>query len=140
MFSLINPAPAAGWIMAAMLIVVSESALAQAPAFVAPPRTIADITAILDRQKPDPGRHAKMQAAADQVAPAGLGPRELANSTSSARWRGASSDGSRTRMPMPSRLSRSARARSSRGDYSGFGSWLQSGIGMRASSGRPSRR
>ena len=32
---------------------------------VAPPRTISDVTAILDQQKPDPARTAQLQAAAD---------------------------------------------------------------------------
>ena len=33
-------------------------------AFVAPPRTIADITAILDQEKPDPAKRAKAEAQA----------------------------------------------------------------------------
>jgi tetratricopeptide (TPR) repeat protein len=36
----------------------------------APPRTIADITAILDQEKPDPARAKRMQAAADAEEPA----------------------------------------------------------------------
>ena len=44
----------AGMLLAG-LTTASEYALAQSqPAFVAPPRTIADITAILDQHKPDP--------------------------------------------------------------------------------------
>jgi hypothetical protein len=35
------------------------------PAFVAPPRTIADITAILDREKPDEAKIAERKANAD---------------------------------------------------------------------------
>ena len=37
-----------------------------------PPRTIADITAILDRAKPDPAKVAAARAVADKAAPAGL--------------------------------------------------------------------
>ena len=37
-------------------------AIAQRAQFVAPPRTIADITAILDQEKPDPAKRAKMEA------------------------------------------------------------------------------
>lgn len=43
-----------------------------APAFVAPPRSVADITAILDQQKPDLGRIAKLQALASADVPEGL--------------------------------------------------------------------
>src|ERR1700694_1319743 len=39
------------------------------PSFLAPPRTIADITAILDQEKPDPGSISKMQAEADAQPP-----------------------------------------------------------------------
>ena len=46
-------------------------ALAQTPAFVAPPRTIADITAILDQEKPDPAKLARQQALADARPPTG---------------------------------------------------------------------
>jgi len=38
----------------AILEVAPVLAQAQSPSFVAPPRTIADITAILDQEKPDP--------------------------------------------------------------------------------------
>ncbi|HTS42579.1 MAG TPA: CHAT domain-containing protein [Xanthobacteraceae bacterium] len=48
------------------------------PAFVAPPRTIADITAILDQEKPDPTLTAKMRAEADAAPPTGVAGRELA--------------------------------------------------------------
>jgi tetratricopeptide (TPR) repeat protein len=41
----------------------SASAVTQS-AFVAPPRTIADITAILDQEKPDPAKRAKAEAEA----------------------------------------------------------------------------
>src|SRR6266404_6009326 len=46
--------------------------------FVAPPRTIADITAILDQQKPDPAKVAANRAKADAEPPAGAGAAELA--------------------------------------------------------------
>src|SRR5262249_50882928 len=44
---------------------------AETPSFVAPPRTIADITAILEQEKPDPQRFAKLQADASAQPPAG---------------------------------------------------------------------
>jgi CHAT domain-containing protein len=47
-------------------------------AFVPPPRTIADITAILDKQKPDPAKRAAIQAIADRQPPAGASPPDLA--------------------------------------------------------------
>ena len=50
---------------------------AQAPRFVPPPRTIADITAILDKQKPDPAKRAANLAAADAQPPAGASKDEL---------------------------------------------------------------
>jgi hypothetical protein len=56
----------------------AASGQTQAPAFVAPPRTIADITAILDQEKPDPKVAAKMRAEADVAQPANLGRGELA--------------------------------------------------------------
>jgi hypothetical protein len=46
--------------------------------FVAPPRSIADITAILDQQKPDPAKAASNRAAADREPPAGAEAAELA--------------------------------------------------------------
>jgi tetratricopeptide (TPR) repeat protein len=54
--------------------------LAQAPtpAYVAPPRTIADITAILDQQKPDPKAVAKLHADTEAKPPAGAARAELA--------------------------------------------------------------
>ena len=39
--------------------------LTRVPGFVAPPRSIADITAILDQEKPDPARTEELQKAAD---------------------------------------------------------------------------
>ncbi len=47
--------------------------------FVAPPRTVADITAILDRQKPDPVKRAASTARADSQPAAGLAPQDLAD-------------------------------------------------------------
>jgi CHAT domain-containing protein len=47
--------------------------------FVAPPRTVSDITAILDQQKPDPAGVARLVAAADEAAPAGLKGADLAD-------------------------------------------------------------
>jgi hypothetical protein len=48
----------------------TSTALAQRAGFVAPPRTIADITAILDQEKPDPAKRAKEEADADAEPPA----------------------------------------------------------------------
>lgn len=52
----------------------TAAALAQkAPAsLVAPPRTVSDITAILDQQKPDPAKIAELTEAANAPVPAGL--------------------------------------------------------------------
>src|ERR1700687_3429408 len=44
---------------------------AQNTTFVAPPRTIADITAILDQEKPNPAAARKLRAAADAQPPEG---------------------------------------------------------------------
>ena len=57
---------------------VVDSAAAAPAAFVAPPRTIADITAILDSEKPDPAKIEKIRAAADANPPAGASRDELA--------------------------------------------------------------
>lgn len=77
--------------IAALAFAVSTGATAQraptldearkatdAPAFVPPPRTISDITAILDQEKPDPSLIAKLREDADRVPPAGLEPKDLA--------------------------------------------------------------
>src|SRR5262249_17812174 len=50
---------------------------ASAQTFVAPPRTIADITAILDQEKPDPVRMAKLRADAEILPPADADNRAL---------------------------------------------------------------
>jgi CHAT domain-containing protein len=47
-------------------------------AFVAPPRTIADITAILDSERPDPAKLAKLKADANAAAPNEKSPAKLA--------------------------------------------------------------
>ena len=46
--------------------------------FVAPPRTIADITAILDKEKPDDAKIAARKTAADAMPPANASPAKLA--------------------------------------------------------------
>src|SRR5262245_39904959 len=56
--------------LAAVLLITlslgsTRAALAQGRALVAPPRTIADITAILDQEKPDPAKRAKAEAEAN---------------------------------------------------------------------------
>jgi len=55
------------------LLTINGPSLAQSPdrSFVPPPRTIADIAAILDEEKPDPARLAKMQAEANAEPPGG---------------------------------------------------------------------
>ena len=53
-----------------LLLPQSASAQAPAPTFVAPPRSIADITAILDQEKPDPAKRAKREADANAEPPA----------------------------------------------------------------------
>src|SRR5258708_27677593 len=61
-------------------LVVTAAATVQAqsqPAFVAPPRTIADITAILDQEKPDAQRTAKLRAAAEANPSGGSGSAEF---------------------------------------------------------------
>ena len=47
-------------------------------AFVAPPRTIADITAILDKERPDPAKIAELKADADAAPPKGASASDLA--------------------------------------------------------------
>jgi CHAT domain-containing protein len=56
----------------------ADAALVVQPVFVAPPRTIADVTAILDKEKPDEAVIAKRKAAADVAPPANASPAELA--------------------------------------------------------------
>src|SRR5262245_11965742 len=57
--------------LSTMLIVGYAPALSQKPGFVPPPRTIADITVILDQEKPDPVKRSKAQAEANAEPPAG---------------------------------------------------------------------
>src|SRR5262245_65829099 len=57
---------AAGFLLLGFL----PEAVAQRAGFVAPPRTIADITAILDQEKPDPAKRAKVEADAAAEPPA----------------------------------------------------------------------
>src|SRR5262245_12530605 len=54
------------------ILASAESSIthAQTATFVAPPRNISDITAILDQQKPDPARPARNKSAADAAPPA----------------------------------------------------------------------
>jgi CHAT domain-containing protein len=55
----------------------ADVALVQ-PIFVAPPRTIADITAILDKEKPNEAKIAERKATADATPPADASPAKLA--------------------------------------------------------------
>jgi CHAT domain-containing protein len=58
--------------------VAPQDAAAVQPVFVAPPRTIADITAILDSEKPDDAKIAARKAAADAAPPANASASKLA--------------------------------------------------------------
>jgi len=57
----------------------AERASDAAASLVAPPRTISDIAAILDQQKPDAAEVAKLTARADAAVPAGMKGAELAD-------------------------------------------------------------
>jgi CHAT domain-containing protein len=57
----------------------SQVAKDSSAGLVAPPRTISDITAILEQQKPDPAEIAKLMASADAAVPAGMKGAELAD-------------------------------------------------------------
>jgi CHAT domain-containing protein len=57
----------------------AEIANDAAKSLVAPPRTVSDISAILDQQKPDPTEVAKLTATADAVVPASLKGADLAD-------------------------------------------------------------
>jgi len=70
-----TPAPAAP---KAETAVAPQDAGAVHPVFVAPPRTIADITAILDSEKPDEAKIAERKAIADSTPPTNSSPAELA--------------------------------------------------------------
>ncbi len=59
-------------------IVAPQDLAAVQPVFVAPPRTIADITAILDSEKPDAAKIAERNASADAAPPSDLSATKLA--------------------------------------------------------------
>ncbi len=59
--------------------VAPAGAISIQPTFVAPPRTIADITAILDSEKPDDAKIAARKAAADASPPSGVSATKLAD-------------------------------------------------------------
>ena len=71
------------------------------PTFVAPPRTIADITAILDQEKPDAEKIAARKAEADATPPAYAAPAASPSSTTIAAPPGRCSVATRTRSPTP---------------------------------------
>jgi hypothetical protein len=77
------------WTVCAVALVLISSAVrdvrAQTVSFVAPPRTIADISAILDQQKPDPALVAKLRAGAD-AQPGGGNLADFYFSRAQARW------------------------------------------------------
>jgi CHAT domain-containing protein len=58
---------------------IEKQAEALPATFVAPPRTITDITAILDSEKPDGAKIAKLNAEADAAVPSNFSAAELAN-------------------------------------------------------------
>jgi CHAT domain-containing protein len=62
----------------ALLATTTGPGQAQTATTAAQPRTVSDITAILDQQKPSPGAASKMRAEADQPAPMGAGAAVLA--------------------------------------------------------------
>jgi CHAT domain-containing protein len=71
---------AAGRPIAALVVsaILGSSHLAAEQTFVPPPRSIADITAVLDSEKPDPAKLARYVAQADAQVPAGASPAQLA--------------------------------------------------------------
>ncbi len=66
-------------VLACIAVLVAGRAIAQTPAFKAPPRTISDITTILDREKPDPQRAVKFRAQAEAKPPANADDKTLMN-------------------------------------------------------------
>ena len=70
----------ARWPAAAVVLAALLGSLHTAPAqtFVPPPRSISDITAVLDSEKPDPAKLARYLAQADAQVPAGASPAPLA--------------------------------------------------------------
>jgi hypothetical protein len=77
--------------------------------FSAPPRTIADITAILDSEKPDNNKIAHLKSAADATPTGKETPRGWRNSISIEATRAANLVDSRIRLPMPIKALRSAK-------------------------------
>jgi CHAT domain-containing protein len=75
LFSADKPAPSPGQDK----ISAEDAAMDAAATLVAPPRTVSDITAILDQQKPDAAAIAKLTATADADVPSGLKGGELAD-------------------------------------------------------------
>jgi CHAT domain-containing protein len=71
---------AIGLLLSLTCAVLPLPSAAQSPqpaaALAAPPRSIADIVAILDQEKPDPAKRAALIAAADAAEPPGLEPRQ----------------------------------------------------------------
>ena len=63
----------------ALMIFCAAGLRAEEGKFVPPPRNIADITAILDKEKPDPEKVAKASAAAVEEPPGNLSRKELSN-------------------------------------------------------------
>ena len=61
--------------VALVLGALTPTSIAQT--FVPPPRSIADITAVLDSEKPDPAKLARYVAQADAQVPAGASPAAL---------------------------------------------------------------
>src|SRR6185437_9987408 len=64
--------------VAAIATAVSSAPFAQTGVLQAPPRTITDITAILDQEKPDSERFARLKAGADAQPPTNADRRALA--------------------------------------------------------------
>ena len=66
--------------LATSIVVTCNAVLAQGQKaiFVPPPRTVADVTAILDQEKPDPNKAAKLRAEADAQLPRNAGRAALA--------------------------------------------------------------
>lgn len=65
--------------IAGLAVLAPGFAHSQAPAFKAPPRTISDITAILDQEKPDPKKVAALRALTEAKEPASADDRTLMN-------------------------------------------------------------
>ena len=78
--ALIGDAVRAGVIVVVLCVpgLAQQGAAAQNQGFVPPPRSIADIAAVLDSQKPDPAQVAERKRVADAQPPAGLSNTQLA--------------------------------------------------------------